>query len=955
MAPLAAALGMLGLVALFLRHAARSGARKGAQKGALGLAMAVAVLPLLYGAGTLWSARGRLEALHLTYVGKSLAWGEGVPLVAGGAGSEGGGGGDLTAPHVAAGAVRIEPAPADAEGSGPAPEGAPGPDPETPEIAPGSPVLRLAAPLPVVQVFAPGEDADGRIVNSVPLAEGDRLRLEGGGAPLELVLRDGELVRERDAASEGGGDAEPYPLPGWFERLLRPGRVVYLPDVLAAAAPEAAAGWGARVRSLLVRRDGAWHLVQRDAGVVAVRDGAVRTSLDAPHPLPERFDLQLSVVWSGAGNRRLRTVRRDEVVLGGERAEVRFGEPQRRVVPLDEVAAPLEIGLVVPSAADRRPELIELDEDSPRFHGVSGTLRYDPAGDVASLQYLGARWEMEHGELYALGEGDDLMLLRLERGGVPGRVLADLALLSLYLLVFLVPLMRGSPTLAAVVAPVGLLLADRLLFAHRAAIEPPHYLLRAYAEARVALWLVPALLLFGWTLGILLQRVDGGPGDAWRDRLRAGAGVLRWPTGGLLVAAAGCLATVWGAGSLALLALLPLGLAALLLAAYAWGAGPGAAAVTRWREGGWPWHPWALVAVGAGLLALRGGAVLLGMPEALRLPAVELRVLWTFVHLPVAVVAVGLTAHWIEERRRRAEAAATAGVEPGAEAGSTLAADWARGVIAFGLFLVLAFAVVAAVVDDLGLLIVHGLPAVFALALLAVWPWARSRWPVALRPRMIYAATLVAALVPLLVVVAVNRWPKQLTALAAGATEDSGTPEQRLFRLQMLANPEALPQVGLKPAEQVAIQYHTVRNYGEHAGWVGDGYASSELPRHLGVTYLNDLMPMAFVLAEFGKLGMLGLALTYLAVLLAAWPALSPGGGRWGRQGGWVATLALLAFALPGLYMILANLNQVLFTGKNCSLLALNSVSDVLEAGALLALAAFGLVLREGEPVRPSR
>ncbi|HEX6199256.1 MAG TPA: hypothetical protein VF150_03250, partial [Thermoanaerobaculia bacterium] len=96
--------------------------------------------------------------------------------------------------------------------------------------------------------------------------------------------------------------------------------------------------------------------------------------------------------------------------------------------------------------------------------------------------------------------------------------------------------------------------------------------------------------------------------------------------------------------------------------------------------------------------------------------------------------------------------------------------------------------------------------------------------------------------------------------------------------------------------------------------------------------------------------GMLGLALTYLTVLGAAALALSgsaaAAGDRWSRQGAWIAVSALLAFALPGLYMILANLNLALFTGKNASLLALNSTSDVLQSGALLGLAAFGLALR---------
>jgi hypothetical protein len=176
------------------------------------------------------------------------------------------------------------------------------------------------------------------------------------------------------------------------------------------------------------------------------------------------------------------------------------------------------------------------------------------------------------------------------------------------------------------------------------------------------------------------------------------------------------------------------------------------------------------------------------------------------------------------------------------------------------------------------------------------------------------------------------------------------TTNQQLFRLYMLANPEELREVGLKPSERAGLQYATLKTYAAEAGLAGDGFQSSNLPRHLGVTYLNDLMPMAFVLADFGKLGMLALALTYLLALVTAFVAfrrLAPG-DRWGRQGAWIATLALLAFALPGLYMTLANLNLVLFTGKNCALLSLNSLSDVIGSAALVALAAFGATLAGG-------
>ncbi|HEX6203819.1 MAG TPA: hypothetical protein VF100_12515, partial [Thermoanaerobaculia bacterium] len=121
------------------------------------------------------------------------------------------------------------------------------------------------------------------------------------------------------------------------------------------------------------------------------------------------------------------------------------------------------------------------------------------------------------------------------------------------------------------------------------------------------------------------------------------------------------------------------------------------------------------------------------------------------------------------------------------------------------------------------------------------------------------------------------------------------------------------------------------------------------VPRHLGATYLSDLVPMVFVLPELGKAGLLGLALLYALPL--GWLAFALGRGRrtaaapLAEQGTALAAVAFLVFAVPGLYMILANLNLVLFSGKNAPLLGLNSLSDALESGLVLALAAAGLGL----------
>jgi hypothetical protein len=265
-------------------------------------------------------------------------------------------------------------------------------------------------------------------------------------------------------------------------------------------------------------------------------------------------------------------------------------------------------------------------------------------------------------------------------------------------------------------------------------------------------------------------------------------------------------------------------------------------------------------------------------------------------------------------------------------------------------------------VGDTGLFLAHGLAALVGLLVLVTVPWA---WAATARWKRLALAVL--PMLPLLGVVWVNVYPETLIRIvgwgqnAPAETEtETAAPvrdtaaqlgarrAQQLFRLYMLASPQQLSEGGLIASERVAVHYATLQSYADEGGGWGKGYLASQLPRHLGVTYLSDLVPMVFVLADFGKVGLAGLALVYL-VLLAAVPltarAVAPD-DPFRAQGLYVALVALLAVALPSLYMILANLNLVLFTGKNLALLSLSSLSDVIQTGGLLALAVVGLGLQ---------
>ena len=849
----------------------------------------LAALPLLYAWALLAAAGERLGSLSIDEVGKRLAFGPDLPVTAGGSAPDSGRAEDLHAPRLPAAALAIRPA---EDGL----------------------AFELGSPAPAVEV-------DGELRNQVPLAEGDAIEVDRPGGESVALTFDGGSLALADRRAD---------LPtGWLLALRGSDRVVLLRDVLA----ELEAPGGARPLSFL-RYEGGWRLVIRERGVSVRRPGEVARFPES-FETPPRVRVRLGVVLGEPGDRELVWLRDDRLVRAGRALEVRYGRPVRHLAEVDPVEGadgPRELAIVAPGTFDRL-DMIELDEPSLRFAGLAARLAASPEGAV-ELTFLGSRREVRPGEVYGLGEGeDDLLFLRFGRESFPWRLLLDLALLGLFLAVFLGPSLAAEPGLAAVAAPAGLLLASRLLFAWKAASRPPDFPVEALAEARLALWLVPALLLAGWSLAWALGRAHLGPE------------AVRWPVNGLLLAAAGCL--VVGDGGERWLALLPLASAGLL-AAVPWLVDRPAVAgrLERWRGGGVPWRLGWLVAAGAAILAARALFAAVGMPEALRLPGAGRVLLWTVIQLPLCAVLLALSL--VVARRRLDEAAA----------GAAPPARWPLAVAALLVFLGLAFAAVAAVVGDLGLLLVQGLPFALALLLLVSRPRAtspRAGWAVALG--------LLLAVLPALAVVTVNRWPEVAVRALEGGGGDPGATvavrdrvaelsarrAQQVFRLYLLANPSALREVGLEPSDRTAVQYETLQGYAADAGWSGGGFLSAPLPRHLGSTYLSDLVPMVFVLPELGRAGLLGLALLYLLPL--GWLAVArPARGPLGEQGTMLAAVAGVVFAVPGLYMILANLNLVLFSGKNTPLLGLNSLSDAVETGLVLAVAAAGAALRRVAP-----
>ncbi|HEX2163433.1 MAG TPA: hypothetical protein VHM02_05750, partial [Thermoanaerobaculia bacterium] len=443
----------------------------------------VAALPLLYAWAVLAGASPRLGAVRVDYVGKQLAFSPELPATIGGSDRTAGDVEDLHATRLPAAALAVRP----------------GED--------GGLELALGSPAPAVEV-------GGAMLNEVPLAEGDVVEIAGAGPdgqPLRLTFTGGGL-------SLGEAEAE---LPNrLLLRLRGDDRVVFLRDLLPELAPDATAQpWsflrlpGMASRWRLVLREGDVRVVKAEgeaeepaaeesaaaaeagaaetAGPGGEADSAVRGLDDVPagafqprFRVPSPARLRLGVVWGQPGRRVLSWARHDLLTRREGVLEARFAEPLRYLAEIDPQAPRGEgrrLAIVVPGTFDRH-EMIELDEPSARFRGLSALLEL-PAGGGAELAFLGARRPLAFGEVYALGEGDDLVFLRFDREEMPWPLLLDLALLGLFLAVFLGPSLAAEPGLAAVAGPVGLLLANRLLFAWKAAHRPPAYAVEALAEA----------------------------------------------------------------------------------------------------------------------------------------------------------------------------------------------------------------------------------------------------------------------------------------------------------------------------------------------------------------------------------------------------------------------------------------------------------------------------------------
>jgi len=180
--------------------------------------------------------------------------------------------------------------------------------------------------------------------------------------------------------------------------------------------------------------------------------------------------------------------------------------------------------------------------------------------------------------------------------------------------------------------------------------------------------------------------------------------------------------------------------------------------------------------------------------------------------------------------------------------------------------------------------------------------------------------------------------------------------DRNYLRVLGFASPDELERVGRRSSEELVIMSAVLDRY-TRTSLTGRGYFASELSPHIASTSLREHAPAVFVSAEWGRSGITGLVLLYLAAGIAGgvvpfgWTRrrTSRRGFEWGMLEG-CALMASLTFATASLYMLAANHGLVVFTGKNAYLLGMDSMADVLEVLALAVLAGVGFrALRKGE------
>jgi|GEM_PF-1549981 len=284
----------------------------------------------------------------------------------------------------------------------------------------------------------------------------------------------------------------------------------------------------------------------------------------------------------------------------------------------------------------------------------------------------------------------------------------------------------------------------------------------------------------------------------------------------------------------------------------------------------------------------------------------------------------------------------------------TLAARRLQGkdLIAVAMMILLVWMLPAVITSDVGLALLN-VP-VFAFLLVGCVAAAedRSRQPWRSRKLGLLPAALVIAILSF--VAAAPAWRLVIPLLGNEEKMLERASDANFARFIHFAEPERLRELATMRGESLAITSAILQRY-VSTGMTGRGYGRTMISPQLGDTAFRDFAPAVFIAAEWGLAGTLALILLYLAIFLigrSAAPWLAPPQRQQARSpAGAVAYVAAATIAVASIYMILANHELLLLTGKNVYLLGLDSAGDVIETMALVLVIAFGLAaIRPDDP-----
>jgi hypothetical protein len=322
------------------------------------------------------------------------------------------------------------------------------------------------------------------------------------------------------------------------------------------------------------------------------------------------------------------------------------------------------------------------------------------------------------------------------------------------------------------------------------------------------------------------------------------------------------------------------------------------------------------------LFALRAGLAFLGIRERIPIPGAPVAISILYVPLVITAYAVG-SVYW---RRRN--------YEPGA-----VYLLW------WWLFLLVPVGVASAIASDLGFVLIF--------SILLFWDTIAFRWKafpsMAVRLGVTIVPLALYLLLQLYPVGAIGwRYPQQFFQ------PELSQPEEVVRRLAKWNNntlrliqgtyPDLVKDIGRRDSDSLAIMHEVLKDYTSDGWWGVKGYFGRPTPQLLGPTGVREHVPAVYGAGDFGHPGVLVLGFVYLVPLLLFFRAsstveeASPGVEVLHLIG----VLSFSFFAVASIYMLAANYNLVLFTGKNAYLLGLDSFGDFLEGMALLSLGVIG-------------